>query len=182
MRKIAYTILLAVMVAPATMAAERPARPPENIYVGPRWGYSRYFTGFLGVEMQVHHFAVAVGISPDASYNLQPGLCGGFKYYFDPQRSSFYVGVSGARVQQISVSTTVTENGVVTIINDYTQYKTTYGVGGGYRWRIGFGLDFSAGVGGGIAETSYEGIVDPEENASGTHFVPLLDLSMGFSF
>lgn len=179
-KRIVWTALFVVLATPVAMAwPEERERDPEHLYIGPRWGYGAYFTGLVGVEAQVHHFALALGVAPDVTTDFTPGLCGGLKYYFDPQRSSFYLGVCAGRTREASEYFWTSEDGV---ISDYIRYKKTYGALFGYRRRIGFGIDISAGIGGGIADNSYVGVVPSDRDPSPSETIVLFDLSMGVSF
>ncbi len=165
MNKLATIIITSILLCSASpLLAEDKATEStyEEWYIGPRFGISPW-TGFLlGMEFQKKHHAIGVGI-----------LAMGYRYYFEPYRSSPYAGAC--------------------VITGYTtEHKLDNAAivgGGGYRWRFGSGWDLDLGVAAGIG-TKYrnEYITAPdgrrfykaEEKYYGLTFAP--SIAFGYSF
>jgi hypothetical protein len=98
----------------------------KDFYITPRIGVST-LTGMIGIELQYKHVAFDIGYvrgtPPDEDVNHD--LTFGIRYYFEPHRSTFYIGLGGC--------TDFDELDIGAIL--------------GYRWRWGKGWDFSLGFG-----------------------------------
>jgi hypothetical protein len=117
------------LIHSAALAAE----PARDWYVTPKLGISA-FTGILGLEVQYKHLAFDVGYPTS----------GGVRYYFRPERHSWFFGLYGTG---LGYNDDNTKDGIT-----YTHYsKIEGGVGGGYRWfwhsrwSLELGLTIGAG-------------------------------------
>ncbi len=89
---------------------------PKDSLVTPKIGFSP-FTGIVGLEVQHKHLALDLGIP----------LSGGIRYYFRPERHSWFAGLYG---MGWGYDHDETKDSV-----PYTHYALiTGGAAGGYRW------------------------------------------------
>ena len=129
----------------------------KNFYITPRIGVST-LTGLIGIELQYKHFAFDIGYikgtPPDEDVNHD--LTYGIRYYFEPHRSTAYIGLGGWI-------------DLVKII-DEDEGRTTIGFILGYRWRWGKGWDFNLGIGPAFSK------------GKGAFVPPMFDIALGYSF
>ena len=108
-------ILLCVLIGGASSVhAEQSA--PKSWWITPKAGFSA-FSGIAGLEVQYNH----------AAFDLGYPLTGSVRYYFRPQRHSWFAGLYGTGW---GYDHDETKDGVV-----YTHFSYIQGgAGAGYRW------------------------------------------------
>ena len=156
-----FALVLTLCLSSYALCAEPPATPQEkNWFVGPRIGASPY-TGLIGLEFQFKHISLGVGW-------LSDGEAYGIRYYFSPQKDSWYLGSYLWRMEKRYYD-------YYNLYNYDNIKKSRLGLGGGYRWRWDSGWNVSIGV-------SFAKNNDNYYSSNDNKFWFMPELAIGYSF